>query len=141
MQTSDPLPLVSLKAHADDRGILVAIEGTRDVPFNIERVYFIKSGNGLPRGFHAHKALQQIMICVQGSCRIVLDDGAVRSEYELNRPDQGLLVGRMTWREMHDFSPDAVLLVIASEKFDEEDYIRDYDDFLHAASNRNDDVR
>jgi dTDP-4-dehydrorhamnose 3,5-epimerase len=141
MQSTDPLSLVSLKAHSDDRGLLVAIEGTRDVPFNIDRVYFIKSGNGLPRGFHAHKALQQLMICVQGSCRIVLDDGAVRSEFVLNRPDQGLFVDRLTWREMHDFSPDAVLLVIASERFDEEDYIRDYDDFLQAASNGNEHAR
>ena len=134
-------PLRRLKVHDDPRGRLVSVEGSADLPFNIARIYYILPENGSPRGFHAHKALQQLMICVTGSCRIVLDDGTTRSEHLLLRPDEGLFVDKMTWREMHDFSPDAVLLVLASEPFDEEDYIRDYNDFIDAANGRNEHAR
>lgn len=123
-------PIRRLQMHEDARGRLVAVEGSNDLPFAIARVYYILPGDGSARGFHAHKALRQLMICVAGSCRIVLDDGTARTEHQLERPDEGLLVGRMTWREMHDFSADAILLVLASEPFDEADYIRDYEAFL-----------
>lgn len=123
-------PLRNLNAHRDARGTLVAIEGPGDVPFAIARVYYILAGDGSPRGFHAHRELQQMMICVAGSCRIVLDDGRERAEHRLDRPDQGLFVRSMTWREMHDFASGTILLVLASEPFDEADYIRDYNAFL-----------
>lgn len=129
-------PLTRLTAHDDQRGRLVSIEGLSDVPFAIARVYYILAGDGSPRGFHAHRTLQQLMICVAGSCRIVLDDGREQSEFRLARADEGLLVGPMTWREMHDFEAGTVLLVIASERFDEADYIRDYDDFQREAAER-----
>ena len=119
-----------LKVHEDTRGRLVSVEGLSDVPFEIARVYYILPGDGSPRGFHAHKDLEQLMICVAGSCRIILDDGRSRSDYRLDQPDRGLMVGPMTWREMHDFSEDTVLLVLASKPFDERDYIRDYNDFV-----------
>jgi len=119
-------PLNRLTVHDDQRGKLISVEGLSDVPFAIARVYYILAGDGSPRGFHAHRKLQQLMICVAGSCRVVLDDGAQRSEFQLARPDEGLFVGEMTWREMHDFAPGTVLLVLASERFDETDYIRDY---------------
>jgi len=127
-------PLHRLKVHEDARGKLVAIEGPGDIPFAIGRVYYIVAGDGSSRGFHAHRTLQQVMMCVHGSCRVVLDDGRARSEYSLDRPDEALAVGPMTWREMHDFSPGAVLLVLASDRFDEDDYIRDYDVFVREAT-------
>ncbi len=126
-------PLVRLSMHADARGKLVSVEALRDVPFAIGRVYYIVEKDGASRGFHAHKTLRQLMICVHGSCRIMLDDGRSRCDYRLDRPDVGLLVGSMTWREMHDFIPESVLLVLASDAYDEGDYIRDYNEFLRAA--------
>ena len=115
----------------DDRGSLVALEGEKTVPFTIQRVYYLFGTKlGVSRGFHAHKKLQQVAVCVTGRCRMVLDDGQKREEVWLDSPTQGLLISNMVWREMHDFSPDCVLLVLASEHYDEADYIRDYDDFL-----------
>lgn len=125
----NPMPLLPLRMHEDARGKLVSIEPGRDLPFEVARVYYILGSEGTSRGFHAHKRLRQLMIAVTGSCRIVLDDGRERSEVMLDRPDVGLLVNDMTWREMHDFTSDSVLLVLASAGYDEADYIRDYAEF------------
>lgn len=115
----------------DNRGSLVALEGQKTVPFAIQRVYYLFGTQlGVSRGFHAHKKLQQVAVCVTGRCRMVLDDGQKREEVWLDSPTQGLLIGNMVWREMHDFSSDCVLLVLASEHYDEADYIRDYEYFL-----------
>lgn len=115
----------------DERGFLVALEENKNIPFSIKRVYFMTGMNpNTPRGFHAHKQLEQIAICVSGKCRFVLDDGFRKESYELSKINKGLYIGDMVWREMHDFSEDCVLLVLASEHFDEADYIRDYDEFL-----------
>lgn len=115
----------------DDRGSLVALEGCKTVPFEIKRVYYIfGTQQGVARGFHAHHNLQQVAVCVTGKCRMILDDGAHREEAWLDSPTKGLLIGDLVWREMHDFSPDCVLLVLASEHYDESDYIRNYADFL-----------
>jgi len=115
----------------DERGSLVFLEAERDIPFDIKHVYYIYGcGSGCRRGYHAHKNLEQYMICVHGQCRILLDDGRVREEVLLDAPGEGLYVGPGCWREMYDFSADAVLLVLASEYYDEADYIRDYDAFL-----------
>lgn len=115
----------------DDRGSLVALEGEKTVPFEIKRVYYIfGTQQGVARGFHAHRQLKQVAVCVTGKCRMVLDDGARREEAWLDSPTKGLLIGDLVWREMHDFSEDCVLLVLASEHYDENDYIRDYDEFL-----------
>ncbi|NIF83316.1 WxcM-like domain-containing protein [Comamonas sp. Tr-654] len=115
----------------DDRGSLVALEGKKTVPFAIQRVYYLfGTKSGVSRGFHAHKKLQQVAVCVTGRCRMVLDDGKEREEVWLDSPTTGLLIGNMIWREMHDFSPDCVLLVLASEHYDEADYIRNYEDFI-----------
>jgi len=126
---SAPGQLIPLRSSEDARGKLVSVEALRDVPFAIERVYYIVAHEGAARGFHAHKTLEQLMICVSGSCRIILDDGSRRVHHALDRPDQGLIVGPMIWREMHEFSKDCVLLVLASAPYDEEDYIRDYETF------------
>ncbi len=115
----------------DDRGSLVALEENKSVPFDIKRVYYIFGTKPeVSRGFHAHRELQQVAVCVNGKCRMVLDDGLHREEVWLNSPTKGLLIGNLVWREMHDFSNDCVLLVLASNYYDELDYIRDYETFL-----------
>lgn len=125
------LKTVRFKSNGDDRGQLVALEELKNVPFEIKRVYYIyKTIAGVTRGMHAHRKLQQILVCVSGSCRIRLDDGFEKKEILLDDPTLGLYISNDTWREMYDFSPDAVLLVLASEYYDVEDYIRDYDVFL-----------
>lgn len=117
--------------HGDDRGQLVAIEERKDLPFDIKRVYYIYDTlPGVRRGFHAHRNLQQILICVNGSCKIHLDNGFDTAEVLLDKPYEGLYIANDTWREMYDFSDGAVLLVLASEHYDEADYIRNHDDFL-----------
>ena len=118
-------------AHGDERGQLIAIEANKDIPFEVKRVYYMyDTGEGVRRGYHAHKQLQQILICIHGSCKILMDNGIERKVVPLNNPSVGLFIGNNMWREMFDFSPDAVLMVLASELYDEKDYIRDYDEFL-----------
>lgn len=115
----------------DERGSLVALEAGKTVPFPIKRVYYIfGTKEGVSRGFHAHRQLQQVAVCVTGKCRMVLDNGKKREEAWLDSPTKGILIQDMVWREMHDFSPDCVLLVLASEYYDEEDYIRSYENFI-----------
>ena len=117
--------------HGDDRGQLVAIEAMKDIPFEVKRVYYIYDTlPGVRRGFHAHLNLQQILICVHGSCKIHLDNGTDTAEVLLDKPNEGLYISNDMWREMYDFSEGAVLLVLASEYYDEKDYIRNYDDFI-----------
>ena len=117
--------------HGDDRGQLVAIEAMKDLPFPINRVYYIYDTlPGVRRGFHAHKCLQQILLCVNGSCKIHLDNGHETAEVLLDKPNEGLYIANNMWREMYDFTPGTVLLVLASEYYDEADYIRNYDDFI-----------
>jgi len=123
--------LIDLPDLSDARGGLVVLESLKSVPFELKRIYYIfHNAQNLPRGFHAHKNLKQVAICLHGSCRFVLDDGYQKEEIVLSSPIQGLLIESLMWREMHDFSEDCVLLVLASEYYDESDYIRDYDDFL-----------
>jgi dTDP-4-dehydrorhamnose 3,5-epimerase-like enzyme len=128
---------VRFKIHGDERGKLVAIQAKLDIPFEVKRVYYI-FGNipGVRRGFHAHKSLKQILICVSGSCEIFTDDGTQKNETLLNDPSIGLLIEGPIWREMHDFSPNSVLIVLASEYYDESDYIRDYNKFVEYISRK-----
>lgn len=127
------IKIIDFPPLGDDRGSLVALEAHKTVPFDIRRIYYIFGTKvGVSRGFHAHRALQQVAVCVTGKCRMVLDDGQRREEVWLDSPTKGLLIGNLVWREMHDFSPDCVLLVLASERYDETDYIRIYDDFKQA---------
>ena len=115
----------------DNRGSLISIESKIDVPFEIKRVYYIFGNkNNVRRGFHAHKNLQQVLIAVAGSCKILLDNGKNKQEVLLDLPSKGLLIKDCMWREMFDFSSDCVLLVLANEHYDENDYIRDYNQFL-----------
>ncbi len=117
--------------HGDERGMLVALEEFTDTPFAIKRVYFMYgTKEKIRRGFHAHRSLKQILICVHGSCKILLDDGYEKKVVPLETPCEGLYVPNYMWHEMYDFSNDAVLMVVASEVYNEEDYIRDYEEFL-----------
>ncbi len=117
--------------HGDERGQLVSLEEFKDIPFQIKRVYFMyETEKGVVRGKHAHKNLEQILVCIHGRCKIRLDNGHEKKVVPLERPYEGLYVANDMWREMFDFSSDAVLLVFASEVYDESDYIRDYDEFL-----------
>lgn len=123
--------LVDFPALGDARGSLVALEANKTVPFDIKRVYYIFSTKaGVIRGFHAHKALKQVAVCVTGSCRMLLDDGQQKESILLDSPTKGLVIENLVWREIHDFTPDCVLLVLASDHYDEFDYIRDYCDFI-----------
>lgn len=132
------LPNCALHSHqvkGDDRGSLIALEAAREIPFPIERVYFVfETRPGVDRGFHAHKSLKQWAICVSGSCTMTIDDGHQRRSVRLDSPEKGLYIGPGLWREMSDFTPDAVLMVIASTRYEEADYIRSYEDFLDYAA-------
>ncbi len=128
--------LMNFKTLGDDRGSLIAIEEGYNAPFDIKRVYYIfDTKEGVERGFHAHKNLKQICIAVKGRCTFVLDDGKKKEEIILNNPNQGLYIENLIWRKMKDFSKDCVLVVLASEHYDENDYIREYDKFLIAVKN------
>jgi UDP-2-acetamido-3-amino-2,3-dideoxy-glucuronate N-acetyltransferase len=121
----------SLKSINDDRGNLVVIENLKNVPFEIKRVYYLtKLSAEHPRGFHAHKILKQFAVCLAGSCRFVMDNGIQKEEFTLSSPSEGIIINEMIWHEMHDFSQDCVLMVLANDFYDESDYIRDYPTFL-----------
>lgn len=121
--------------HGDDRGMLVALEELKDIPFEIKRVYYMYDTlEGVRRGYHAHKALQQILIAIHGSCKIHLDNGNETAEVLLDKPYEGLYISNDMWREMYDFSEDCVLMVLASEYYDEKDYIRNYEDYINYIS-------
>lgn len=125
------IKIVNFEEHTDSRGALVVIEGKKIIPFDIRRVYYMYDTQlGEIRGKHAHKSLQQILICVHGSCKLLLDDGYDKQIVELTNPAEGVYISNNMWREMFDFSSDAVLMVLASELYDEKDYIRDYGEFL-----------
>lgn len=123
--------LINFEVKGDERGNLIALEGNKNIPFEIKRVYYIYgTKKGVRRGFHAHKNLKQIAVCVSGSCKFLLDDGEKKEVVLLDSPDKGLFINKMIWREMFDFSDDCVLMVLASDYYDESDYIRDYGEFL-----------
>jgi len=130
MKNISLIRIIDLPPLGDERGSLVAIEAHKTVPFDVKRIYYIfGTKSGVSRGYHAHRALKQMAICVTGKCRIVLDNGSRREEVWLDSPTKGLLIGDLVWREMHDFSPDCVLLVLANEHYNPSDYIRNYEDF------------
>ena len=122
---------IQLLQHGDNRGMLVALEQDSNVPFVIRRVYYIfATKNDVHRGRHAHRHLNQLAVAVRGSVTFLLDDGSGAVEVVLDDPAQGLLLGRMVWRELYDFSEDCVLMVLADHLYDPDDYITDYADFL-----------
>ncbi|WP_211828580.1 sugar 3,4-ketoisomerase [Kistimonas asteriae] len=125
--------IIVFKEIVDQRGGLVALEEHKNIPFTLKRVYYIY---GTPtdcrRGFHAHIALRQVAVCVKGTCTFLLDNGHGKVDVCLESPDKGLLIDKMVWHEMYDFSEDCILMVLASDIYCESDYIRDYNHFLKA---------
>ncbi|EGR3111600.1 WxcM-like domain-containing protein [Vibrio parahaemolyticus] len=115
----------------DERGSLIALEANKNIPFDIKRAYYLFGMHSdLPRGFHAHKSLIQVAVCLNGSCNILMDNGKQKEIVKLDSPSQGLVIDIMQWHEMSKFSNDCILLVLASDVYDESDYIRNYDAFL-----------
>ena len=123
---------VELPNFGDERGSLVVVESNKNIPFDVKRLYYIYDAKrDIPRGFHAHKELHQIAFCLKGKCKMLMDNGVDKQEVWLDQPNRGLLIPPMVWHEMHDFSDDCILLVLASDFFDEDDYIRSYQDFMN----------
>lgn len=125
------IKLINFQYSGDNRGGIVFLEENNEIPFEIKRVYYIlNTPKGVSRGFHAHKKLEQVLICISGSCEITLDNGTKRESTIMNMPNVGLYMGNNIWREIHNISEDCIILVVASELYDENDYFRDYDNFL-----------
>jgi dTDP-4-dehydrorhamnose 3,5-epimerase-like enzyme len=130
---------IEFKVHGGRDGALVALEEeSEQVPFNVKRVYYIfKVGEGLRRGFHAHKNLKQLLVALSGHCNILLDNGKFRETVTLNQPNIGILLEKQVWREMYDFSEDCVLMVLASEHYSPKDYVKDYKEFKKMVLKKN----
>jgi dTDP-4-dehydrorhamnose 3,5-epimerase-like enzyme len=131
-QTSvDDCKIIILNKHHQPQGNLTVVENSKDVPFDVKRVYYSYDiPNGKARGAHAHKKLYQLLVAASGCFTVTLDDGTVKRTFMLNHPYQGLLIVPGIWRTLDEFSPGSVCLCLASEKYDPSDYIRDYDEFL-----------
>ena len=127
----DSCSVLDLGKIENDKGNLTVVQAGETVLFSVKRVYYLYDiPGGASRGAHAHKCLYQLIVAASGSFRVTLDDGGQKRSFVLNRPYQGLLVCPGIWRDIDDFSSGAVCLVLASEAYDESDYIRDYDEFL-----------
>lgn len=130
------ISLLTFNELGDERGGLISLEQNKNIPFEIKRVYYIfGTQQDVARGFHAHKELQQVAICLKGSCCFLMDDGRNKAEVILDKSNMGILIDVMQWHEMYDFSDDCLLLVLASDYYDEADYIRNYNDFLGCIKN------
>jgi hypothetical protein len=130
--TAGAAALVSLPERLDDRGSLIVIEGGEEIQFDIKRVFFFYDVPGdATRGGHAHRCLQEFILAVSGSFSIIVDNGKKRARHVLDQPSLGLYVGPMNWIELQDFSVGSVCLVLASSHYNEADYYRDYDEFIH----------
>lgn len=126
--------LINFKVFGDERGKLISLEAAPFVPFEIRRVYYIFDTHpDQVRGRHAHMDLEQVIVAMDGACEFVLDDGHSRETVWINRPDVGLYIGKGMWREMRHFSYGCKLMVLASAKYDEHEYLWDYRAFIKAA--------
>jgi len=130
MNTIESVQLKKLPLHLDNQGFLVAFDSKADLQIDLRRVFVVSGHENARRGNHAHKALTQFLVCVSGECRVVCDDGKCRRETILDSPDQVLKVPKHIWAEQYYVVKDTVLLVFCDQPFNEEDYIRNYDDFL-----------
>ena len=124
--------MLELPQHGDDRGHLVVVEGTSDVPFEVKRVFYMYGSDAnVVRGQHANRRTEFVLINVAGRSKVKVRDGlGNEATFSLNRPHTGIYLPRMVWKDMFDFSPDSVLLVLASEHYDAGEYIRSYDEFV-----------
>ena len=125
--------LLNFTEKGDERGKLVIVEGNLDIPFEIRRFFYIYgSDHDVVRGKHANRESEFVLINVSGTSKVMVTDGKDRQIVELSKPRQGVYLPKMVWKEMYDFSPDSVLLVLASTHYNKDEYIRDYNDFLKA---------
>jgi hypothetical protein len=123
--------LITFDKNHQIKGNLTAVTNNKQVPFDIKRIYYLYDmPGGLSRGAHAHKALQQLVIALSGSFDITLDDGEAKRTFQLSRPNMGLLIPSGLWRELYNFSSGSICMVLASALYDEQDYLRDYNEFL-----------
>ncbi|MCI8529330.1 MAG: WxcM-like domain-containing protein [Lachnospiraceae bacterium] len=132
MKLSEQVKILEFFDLGDERGNLVVVEGSGyDIPFDIKRVFYIYgSDNSVVRGQHANRKTEFVMINVSGRSKVKVDNGWEQKVIELNKPRMGLYMSTMVWKDMFDFSEDSVLLVLASEHYDAEEYIRNHDDFM-----------
>jgi dTDP-4-dehydrorhamnose 3,5-epimerase len=129
-RSEPPSRIIEFQAIGDHRGWLTPLEENKEIPFAVKRVYVIHGTlTDISRGFHAHRDLEQVVICVSGHCTFVTDDGDQRREFVLDSPNKGLYVKSMIWREMHHFSTNCVLVVLANRLYDPSDYVREYAEF------------
>lgn len=129
--------LIDLPKIIDPRGALTFVENSRHVPFDIKRVYYLYDiAGGASRAGHSHKNLQQVLIAISGSFDVHLDDGKQKQTFQLNRSYYGLYIPPMVWREIDNFSSGSVCLALASDLYSEDDYYRQYDDFLNAVKDK-----
>lgn len=136
MRLQDICPIVEFRDLGDERGKLVVIEGGETIPFDIKRVFYIYgSDNEVVRGQHANKESEFVLINVAGQSKVRITNGIENFIVELNRPMMGVYIPKMVWKDMYDFSPDSVLLVLASTHYDSKEYIRDYDEYLNIMNN------
>ena len=122
--------IIDIRKYSDNRGFLSVIEGGIDIPFEIRRIYYLYMVPEASRGAHAHKKLRQLMIATSGSVHVTMDDGRGKKTFVLDKPWKGLYVAPGLWRDLDNFSGGAVCMVLASERYEAEDYIRDYKEFL-----------
>ena len=122
--------IIDIRKFSDNRGYLSVIEGGFDIPFEIKRIYYLYMVPEVARGAHAHKTLQQLLIATSGSVEVIMDDGTNKKSFVLDKPWKGLLIAPGLWRDLENFSNGAVVMCLASEKYDANDYIRDYNEFL-----------
>lgn len=122
---------IELPNLGDHRGSLVVAEANKNLPIEIKRLYYIfDSKSDTPRGFHAHHELTQVAFCIRGKFKMLMDNGNEKQEVVLDEPNKGLVIPPKVWHEMHDFSEDCIILVLADDYYNEADYIRNYDDFI-----------
>ena len=130
----------SLYSFTDDRGKLIALEAYNQIPIKILRTYFIiASDKNTSRGFHAHRQLNQVAVCISGNCKIEFDNGSYKETHILNKPDTAIEIRPMIWHELHELSSDCILAIFADDIYKESDYIRNYDDFIKIVSDQKND--
>lgn len=131
--------MLQFAQRGDSRGHLVVVEGMKDVPFDIKRIFYIYgSDSDVIRGQHANTKSEFVLINVSGTSKVKVNDGNSIEVFELNEPHTGIYLPRMVWKDMYDFSEDSVLLVLSNEVYDDKEYIRSYDDFLEKINKQGD---